>query len=80
MPFDPFDLTPVGRYLSQSQYDALVQFWLDEGRAPTESEVEAITGPAIPTPASVGPPPDGFAGRDWSNPNWLRDIIRRQTA
>lgn len=79
LPFDPFALAPEGRYLSRTQYDAIVQFFVDNGRQPDPAEVEAITGPPSPTPAFIDPPPDGFAGRDWGNPDWLQRLVRSQT-
>ena len=75
LPADPATLVPLNRFLTPETYQALVDWMQANGRVPTEEEVIAITGlTPVPNYTRTDPLPDGFAGRDWDNPDWLERL------
>ena len=80
LPADPATLVPLNRFLTPATYQALVDWMVLNDRVPTPAEVETITGltPSPNTP-TTSPLPDGFAGRDWNNPDWLEKLQPSQS-
>ena len=77
MSFDPFAYLPANRMFTPTTLEAMVQFYTTNGRPPTPTEAEAIVGVAATTPAKTDPLPDGFAGQNWNNPNWVQKLVNR---
>lgn len=74
MAFDPFAYLTKNRMFTPTTLAAMIQFYNTNNRPPTLAEAEAIVGPTSTTPAYTDPLPDGFAGRDWDNPNWVQRL------
>lgn len=73
--FDPLKHLPANLSPTRSRIEALVGFYETNGRAPTEEEAIALIGEPVDHGSSTDPLPDGFAGRDWNNPNWLKRLL-----
>lgn len=76
MNFDPLALLPANLLPTVERIEALASFFEAEGRAPTPEEAEALVGDPVEYGAYTDPLPDGFAGRDWNNPGWLKRLVR----
>lgn len=77
MSFDPLAHLPANLFPTTERVEALVNFFVINFRAPTPAEVEDLMGPGIDHGDRTDSLPDGFAGRDWRNPDWLRRLVAR---
>jgi hypothetical protein len=76
--FDPLNHLPDNLLPTASRIQALMDFFEQNGRAPTEEEAIALIGEPVELKDRTDPLPDGFAGRDWNNPKWLRRLQQKQ--
>ena len=74
--FNPLHHLPERMLPTASRIAAIQGYFDANGVAPTEPQVVALIGAAIPTPAYTDPLPDNFAGRNWRNPNWLKRLVQ----
>lgn len=75
--FDPTSLLPQNYFAVPGDIEAIVDFVETNGRVPTSSEVDTLLGAAdFDHGTTTDPLPDGYAGRDWNNPNWLKRLVR----
>lgn len=74
MPFDPLDYVPANRFATNAELAELTQIYQDTGIPPTAEEAASIVGLPVTIASTTHPLPDGFAGKDWDNPDWGRKI------
>ena len=79
LPYDPLALLPANVFPTPSRIAAIVNFVETNYRLPTAEEVILLTRQPVNHGTTTAPLPDGYDGRDWNNPNWLRDLTRRNS-
>jgi hypothetical protein len=75
--FDPLAVFPPNLLPTPSRLLLLINFFEQNQRAPTAEEAVALLGQGVDHGDRTDPLPDGFAGRDWRNPRWLRRLVQK---